>query len=62
MNNEVYLAIASILCFGFAGMNLAFNDANPILPGWILLGVIFGTVAVAVAVLGSGDDADAAEA
>lgn len=46
MENETYLALAAVACFGFAGLNFVMNEAR-ILPGWILLGVMFTVAAAA---------------
>lgn len=56
MENVIYLGLASAACLGFAAMNFVLNDGG-ILPGWILLGVLFAVVGAASVVLGDGDGA-----
>ncbi|MFB6236601.1 MAG: hypothetical protein ABEH81_11755 [Halopenitus sp.] len=55
MRSEIYLLAASIASLGFAAANFLFNNGS-ILPGWILLGLIFLLVGVGTAVFGSNDD------
>ncbi|WP_058367571.1 hypothetical protein [Haloparvum sedimenti] len=56
MENGIYLALAAAACLGFAATNFALNDGG-ILPGWILLGVLFAVAGVASVVLGEDDGA-----
>ena len=55
MRSEIYLFAASIVSFGFAVANFLFNEAT-ILPGWILLGLIFVLVGAGTVIFGSTDD------
>jgi len=55
MRSEFYLFAAGIASFAFAVANFLLNDAT-ILPGWLLLGVIFVLIGVGTAVFGSQDD------
>ncbi|GAB3420406.1 hypothetical protein GCM10027435_22990 [Haloparvum alkalitolerans] len=57
MENVIYLALASAACLGFAAMNFVLNDGG-ILPGWILLGVLFAVVGAATVVFGDDEGAN----
>ncbi|MGZ0746986.1 hypothetical protein [Haloparvum sp. AD34] len=55
MRSEIYLFAAGIASFGFAAANFLLNDGT-ILPGWILLGLIFVLIGAGTLVFGSSDD------